>query len=82
MKSVMLYTLSTCPFCKMAKKFFESRDISYNFVDVDLLPEEEKERTVAKVQEISGRRAFPVIVIGNEVIVGYDELRIKEALEK
>ncbi|MGQ9623085.1 MAG: glutaredoxin family protein [Candidatus Caldatribacteriaceae bacterium] len=82
MKSVMLYALITCPFCKMAKKFFESRNIPYNFVDVDLLPEEEKERTVAKVQEISGRKAFPVIVIGNEVIVGYDELQIKEALGK
>ncbi|WP_438318268.1 glutaredoxin family protein [Candidatus Caldatribacterium sp. SIUC1] len=82
MKPVMLYALSTCPFCKMAKRFFESRNIPYNFVDVDLLPEEEKEKTVAEVQRISGRRAFPVIVIGEEVIVGYDELRIREALEK
>jgi glutaredoxin len=78
----MLYALSTCPFCKMAKRFFESRNIPYNFVDVDLLPEEEQEKTVAEVQRISGRRAFPVIVIGEEVIVGYDELRIREALEK
>lgn len=82
MKSVMLYALSTCPFCKMAKRFFESRNIPYNFVDVDLLPKEEQEKTVAEVQRISGRRAFPVIVIGEEVIVGYDELRIREALEK
>lgn len=82
MKSIMLYALSTCPFCKMAKRFFESRGIVYNCVDVDLLPEEEREKTVAEVQRISGRRAFPVIVIGEEVIVGYDELRIKEALEK
>jgi len=81
-KYVMLYALSTCPFCKMAKHFFESRNIPYNFVDVDLLPEEEQEKTVAEVQRISGRRAFPVIVIGEEVIVGYDELRIREALEK
>jgi len=78
----MLYALSTCPFCKMAKRFFENQNIPYNFVDVDLLPEEEKEKTVAEVQRISGRRAFPVIVIGEEVIVGYDELRIREALEK
>ncbi|WP_017872817.1 glutaredoxin domain-containing protein [Candidatus Caldatribacterium saccharofermentans] len=82
MKPVMLYALSTCPFCKMAKRFFENQNIPYNFVDVDLLPEEEKEKTVAEVQRISGRRAFPVIVIGEEVIVGYDELRIREALEK
>jgi len=78
----MLYALSTCPFCKMAKKFFESRNIPFDSVDVDLLEKEEKEKTVQKVQEISGRRAFPVIVIGETIIVGYDELRIKEALEE
>jgi glutaredoxin len=82
MKKVMLYALSTCPFCKMAKKFFESRNIPFDSVDVDLLEKEEKEKTVQKVQEISGRRAFPVIVIGETIIVGYDELRIKEALEE
>jgi glutaredoxin-like protein NrdH len=82
MKKVMLYALSTCPFCKMAKKFFESRNIPFDSVDVDLLEKEEKDKTVQKVQEISGRRAFPVIVIGETVIVGYDELRIKEALEE
>ena len=82
MKKVMLYALSTCPFCKMARKFFESRNIPFDSVDVDLLEKEEKEKTVQKVQEISGRRAFPVIVIGETVIVGYDELRIKEALEE
>ena len=82
MKKVMLYALSTCPFCKMAKKFFESRNIPFDSVDVDLLEKEEKDKTVQKVQEISGRRAFPVIVIGETIIVGYDELRIKEALEE
>jgi glutaredoxin len=66
----------------MAKKFFESRNIPFDSVDVDLLEKEEKEKTVQKVQEISGRRAFPVIVIGETIIVGYDELRIKEALEE
>ncbi|HOQ67807.1 MAG TPA: glutaredoxin family protein [Candidatus Atribacteria bacterium] len=82
MKEVMLYTLSTCPFCKMAKEYFENHHIPYRFVDVDLLEPEEREKTVAKVQEISGRRAFPVIVIGNQVIVGYDEVGIGEALQE
>lgn len=82
MKKVMLYALSTCPFCKMTKKFFESRNLAFDYVDVDLLESSEKEKTVQKVQEISGRRAFPVIVIGDKVIVGYDELKIKEALEE
>ncbi len=82
MKKVMLYVLSTCPFCQMTKKYFEKHNIPYDFVDVDLLEDEEKEKTVAKVQEISGRRAFPVIVIGDKVIVGYDELSISEALKE
>jgi len=82
MKKIMLYALSTCPFCTMAKKYFTSHQVVYDSVDVDLLKEDEKEKTISEVQKISGRRAFPVIVIDDEVIVGYDELRIKEALEK
>ena len=82
MKKIMLYALSTCPFCSMAKKYFTNQQITFDSVDVDLLNEEDKERTISEVQRISGRRAFPVIVIDDEVIVGYDELRIKEALEK
>ncbi|MDI3543509.1 MAG: hypothetical protein PWP57_1114 [Candidatus Atribacteria bacterium] len=82
MKKVMLYALSTCPFCKMTKKYFENHNIPYDFVDVDLLEPDEREKTVSKVQEISGRRAFPVIVIGDKVIVGYDELSIREALKE
>lgn len=81
MKKIMLYALSTCPFCKMAKRFFENRNLVFDYVDVDLLEPTEKEKTVQKVQEISGRRAFPMITIGETVIVGYDELQIKEALE-
>jgi len=82
MKKIMIYALSTCPFCSMAKKYFTKNQITFNSVDVDLLKEEDKEKTISEVQKISGRRAFPVIVIDNVVIVGYDELQIKEALEK
>ncbi len=82
MKEVMLYALSTCPFCKMTKNYFEKHHIPYQSVDVDLLEPEEREKTIAKVQEISGRRAFPVIVIGEKVIVGYDEVSIAEALKE
>jgi glutaredoxin len=66
----------------MTKKYFENHNIPYDFVDVDLLEPDEREKTVSKVQEISGRRAFPVIVIGDKVIVGYDELSIREALKE
>ncbi|MDK2897497.1 MAG: hypothetical protein PWP04_1617 [Candidatus Atribacteria bacterium] len=82
MKKIMVYALSTCPFCRMTKNYFRSRNIPFDSVDVDLLSDEEREKTVEEVQKISGRRAFPVIVIDEEVIVGYDEVSIQEALEK
>lgn len=81
MKKVMLYALSTCPFCQMTKQFFKKHNIPFDFVDVDLLPETEKEQTIQKVQAVSEKRAFPVIVIEDKVTVGYDELKIREALK-
>ena len=48
---------------------------------MSLLKEDEKEKTISEVQKFLVT-SIPVIVMMMEVIVGYEELRIKEALEK
>ena len=36
MKQVTLYTLSTCPWCRKAKKFFTDNNIPFTDIDYDL----------------------------------------------
>jgi glutaredoxin len=78
--SVMLYALSTCPYCRMAKKYLDENDVAYDILEVDLLEGAEKDDAVARVKELSGGTSFPVIVVGEEVIVGFNKKRMKELL--
>lgn len=77
---VILFGLSTCPYCRMTKKFLDETGAEYEFTEVDLLDGEEKDAAIAEVKRLSGGTSFPVVVIGEEVIVGFNKKRIKELL--
>jgi glutaredoxin len=75
-----LYTLSTCMHCRAAKRFLKEHGIDYDYVDVDKLDGREKDEVRAEVLGISGGLRFPTIVIGDKVIVGFYEDKLREAL--
>lgn len=77
---VFLYALSTCGHCRNAKKLLDEKGIKYNFVDVDLLSKDEMKKVVEDVRKINPQTSFPTIKIGDQVIMGYQELAILEAL--
>ena len=77
---VRIYTLSTCSHCKATKKFLSDCDVTYDFVDVDLLEGDERRAILEDVKKLNPRCSFPTIKIGEKVIVGYKENEIKEAL--
>jgi glutaredoxin-like protein NrdH len=78
--AVKLYALSTCPYCRMTKRYLDENAVEYDIAEVDLLEGQEKDDTVAEVRRISGGASFPVVVIDDEVIVGFNKVRIKELL--
>jgi glutaredoxin len=77
---VKLYALSTCPYCRMTKKYLDGEGIEYDLVEVDLLEGDERDAMVAEVRSVSGGASFPVVVVGDEVIVGFNKKRMKELL--
>ena len=77
---VTLFALSTCPYCRMTKKFLDEAGVEYELTEVDALEGEEKESAVAEVKRLSGGTSFPVVIVGDEVIVGFNKKRIKELL--
>jgi len=58
--SVMLYALSTCPYCRQTRKYLEENGVDYDVLEVDLLEGQERDDAIQKVREISGGAAFPV----------------------
>jgi glutaredoxin-like protein NrdH len=77
---VKMYTLSTCSHCKATKKFLDDCIVKYDFTDVDLLSSAERESVLEEVKKLNPRCSFPTIVIGDQVIVGFQEDKIKQAL--
>ena len=74
-KKVSIYSTPTCHYCNEAKAFFKENNVAYDAYDVasDLAKRKE-------MIEKSGQMGVPVITIGDELIVGFDQARIKKAL--
>ena len=70
MKKVSMYTLSTCPWCRKAKKFFAERNVPFTYIDYDLADEATQER-ISQELDAAGATGFPFVKIGDEVISGY-----------
>jgi glutaredoxin len=77
---VKLFAISTCGWCRRTKRFLEQNKIPAEVTDVDLLEGEEKEKARAAVAEVNPRRSYPTLIIGDQVVVGYDEDRMRELL--
>ena len=74
-KRVLIYSTPTCHFCHMAKDFFDENGVKYENYDVSIDMARRKE-----MMEKSGQMGVPVIVIGDEMVIGFDEDRIKEKM--
>lgn len=75
MKTVTIYSTPTCHFCHLAKEFFDEHKIAYT--DYNVLTDLEKRK---EMMEKSGQMGVPVIVIGDEVMIGFDQSKISELL--
>jgi glutaredoxin-like protein NrdH len=79
---VTVYALSTCVWCKLTKQFLNENEISYEFVDVDLLDEEDKQKVRQTITSKGGSLTYPTTIIDNKVVItGFRKDKLKEALE-
>ena len=78
--TVKMYTLSTCSHCKAAKKFLEDCAVVHEFTDVDLLSAQERQSVLDEIRKYNPACSFPTILIGDKIIVGFNEQAIREAL--
>ncbi len=74
-KNVTIYTTPTCHFCQMSKEFFKENNISYSEINVAADAEKRQEM----IQK-SGQMGVPVILVGDDLVVGFDKRRLSELL--
>lgn len=75
MKEVTMYSTPTCHFCHMAEDYFKEKGIAYTKHDVSVDAEKR-----AEMMELTGQMGVPVITIGKEFIIGFNQARIEEIL--
>ncbi len=75
MAKVVIYSTPTCVYCKMAKDFLTEHNIEFEDHNVA-----EDEQARAEMVEKSGQMGVPVIFIDDEMMIGFDEARMRELL--
>jgi glutaredoxin len=80
--TIILYALSTCVWCKKAKRLLDELGVAYEYVYVDLLPREENTAVKNEIRRWNPQGSFPTLVIDNDrCIVGFDEDKIMKEID-
>jgi glutaredoxin len=80
---IVLYALSTCPWCKKTKELLEDIGVEYYFGDVDLMTDAERKEAMRIVQKWNPGSSFPTMIIDDsKCIIGFQENKIREELGK
>ena len=75
MKSVKVYSTDSCPWCTRVKDFLRENDVP--FTDVNVGSDKEAAKEMVKK---SGQIGVPVIAVEEDIIVGFDEAKLRELL--
>ncbi|MCH8029940.1 MAG: glutaredoxin [Candidatus Dadabacteria bacterium] len=70
MSKVQLYTTTFCPFCLAAKAILDQKGVNYDEIDLSSEPD-----IKSKIMEEYKWSTVPIIVIDDELIGGYRELK-------
>ncbi|MGB9675456.1 MAG: glutaredoxin family protein [Candidatus Nanoarchaeia archaeon] len=75
-KKVKIYTTDFCVYCKAAKDFLLKNKIPFEEINVG-----EDEEALNEMIQLSGQMGVPVIVVDDEVIVGFNEPKLRKLLK-
>ena len=74
-KTVEIYSTPTCHFCHAAKDWLTEKNIPFTDYNVGENMEKRKEMV-----EITGQLGVPVIKVGDEVMVGFNQEQLAKIL--
>lgn len=73
MEKITVYTTDMCPYCVMVKRLLDGRGLAYEEINLARDPEGRQ-----ALVERTGRMSFPQVIIGDELVGGFDETRAAE----
>jgi glutaredoxin-like protein NrdH len=78
---VLMYAISTCGWCRRAKRTLNDMDVEYEYIDIDLSSNEDKEKVREDITRRGGRPLYPTIIINDKILLtNPTEKELREAL--
>ena len=74
-----MYTLSDCPSCEKAKKFFTEHRIPFEFTNYDHADQATQDKIMREI-EAEDVQAFPFVRIGDDTVQGFAPKRYAKLL--
>lgn len=81
MPKPLLFALSTCMHCAKVKELLISLDVEFDTVYVDRLAGDDRNNRMRELKNYNPSISFPTLVIGDEVVVGAKDQKIRELLQ-
>ena len=64
----------------MAKQFLREHCVDFEYIDVDLLEGDERTKVLREIYKLTKGYSFPVIIIGDCILVGFNEAKLRKEL--
>lgn len=74
-KKVIVYSTPTCPYCKRVKDYLTQKGVSFS--DYNVAEDREKAKEMIGKSKQMG---VPVIVVDNDVVVGFNQAKLDSLL--
>jgi len=76
-KKVVIYSTPACPICKRAKAYLIKNGVRYEDIDVSA-----SEEVAHEMIHRSGQMGTPVIFVGEQMMLGFNQKKMDEMLAK
>jgi len=73
---VTVYSTESCPWCKKVKAFLKENKVKFTNKDVGANP-----KAAQEMIKKSGQQGVPVTDVGGEIVIGFDESKLKTLLK-
>ena len=78
---VLIYAISTCAWCKITKKHLNDNKVEYEYIDVDLCSDKDRQAIRKDIEKRGGEPNYPIIIVDDKILInGFRKDKINEAL--
>ena len=81
-QNILIFTLSTCMWCKRCKTYLKERSVQYRYIDMDLIDFDQKSEILDYLRKNYNERvSYPFMICDDQCVIGYDPNRYDQIIK-